>query len=492
MTNHETDEDRTGRKRPTWCAGPWESFVFCGIAAIIIYQLFVPPIIGVADNGDYHRVMGPLGLEPTVTEWSDCYFDHVNRQYRFGSTLEAAFPTSQVLLGKAALAVSGAVAKGDHFDLTVLGGVNTAVYLLGIYLILLHFSSLSPAARIIGGVFLTLMATDVSNVSFFNSFYSESASLIFLTLMIGVFLTINRQARIRAWHILGFFFIAAFFVAAKPQNHPLAVPVVLIAGVWLWRKTRTVDLLAFAAGGLALLVFAGYLYSSVPDQIKYYNRWNVLFYSILADSPDPRADLSELDLEPDLAAYAGRSAFEEGVPVLEVGGDFNHADLTKFLMKHPLRFVSLASDCAQQIYVKIDPLNGHFEKSSGIPARQQSRDFSQWHKFQDAGLPHSLGWLAFLTIVLAGGVGFIIFRHGPAGSEGGLAWLAAGLGIMAAMEFGICVLGDGTYDIVKHLFLFQVLLDACFLVGVIWLAGRIGEVVQKLVKGPEKQSPAPK
>ena len=138
----------------------------------------------------------------------------------------------------------------------------------------------------------------------------------------------------------------------------------------------------------------------------------------------------------------------------------------------------------------MDPVNGHFEKSSGFPARQQSQGFSQWYQFQATALPHSLGWLIILTLVLAGGVGFIWYRHGLAGNEGGIAWLTAGLGMMAAMEFGICVLGDGTYDIVKHLFLFQVLLDACFLVGATWLAGLAGVNVRKLVKGPEDQRPA--
>ncbi len=165
--------------------------------------------------------------------------------------------------------------------------------------------------------------------------------------------------------------------------------------------------------------------------------------------------------------------------------DFTHTDLAKFLLKHPQRFLSLSAVCAEQIYVKMDPLNGHFEKSSGSPARAQSRTFSGWYRFLDDALPHSLGWLIFLAVILAGGVGYALFRYGPAGSEGGIAWLAGGLGLMAAMEFGICILGDGIYDIVKHLFLFQILLDACFLIGVTWLAGFAGRFLQKLVKGPQ-------
>jgi hypothetical protein len=456
----------------------WEFLVFFGIAAAIITQLFIPPVIGVADNGDYHRVMGPMGLEPTVTEWADCYFDHVNLQYREGPARAATFPTSQLLMGKAALAVDKWVVRGDTFSLTTLGGVNTAVYLIGLALILLHLRRLTPAARIVGGVFLFLMSTDVSNVSFFNSFYSESASLIFLVLLIGWFVAVNRAERIRVWHFLGYFLIAAAFVAAKPQNHPLAVPVVLIAGVWLWRAQHIAGRLVFAGGSILLLVFTANLYLAVPQHIKGFNCWNVLFYSILVDSPDPRADLTEFGLDPELAAFAGQGAFAEGVPLVEVAGKIHHSDLAAFFLRHPGRLLGLASACSKQIYVKLDPLNGHFEKSSGFAAREQSRSFSVWQQFQASALPRSIGWLVFLSALLIAGVGTVLFKHGIASSEGAVAWLAGGLGLMAAMEFGICVLGDGTYDIVKHLFLFQVLLDACFLAGAVWLADMATELAE--------------
>ena len=148
----------------------------------------------------------------------------------------------------------------------------------------MHLSGLKMVARIVGAIFLALISTDVSNVSFFNSFYSESASLVFFTLLVGLFLTFNRRERIRAWQILLFLAAGGAFVAAKPQNHPLVVPLVLIVAVWLWRRPRWVNAVAFVGGGFALVLLTADLYGSVSPVIKRYNCWNVLFYSVLADS----------------------------------------------------------------------------------------------------------------------------------------------------------------------------------------------------------------
>lgn len=41
----------------------------------------------------------------------------------------------------------------------------------------------------------------------------------------------------------------------------------------------------------------------------------------------------------------------------------------------------------------------------------------------------------------------------------------------AGMEFGICVVGDGLYDIVKHLYMFQLLFDVCLFAAIAWTLG---------------------
>ena len=95
-------------------------------------------------------------------------------------------------------------------------------------------------------------------------------------------------------------------------------------------------------------------------------------------------------------------------------------------------------------------------------------------------MPRSLVWLgAFLGGVLVAGLREA-GRHGARTVAGGTACLVAALALAAGMEFGICVVGDGLYDIVKHLYLFQLLYDACLFAALAWAAGRIAALLPRL------------
>ncbi|MGD0201325.1 MAG: hypothetical protein ABSD27_11305 [Bryobacteraceae bacterium] len=48
------------------------------VVLIIVYQLLIPLAIGLADNYDYSRIMGPLGLEYTASSRDERYFNYFN------------------------------------------------------------------------------------------------------------------------------------------------------------------------------------------------------------------------------------------------------------------------------------------------------------------------------------------------------------------------------------------------------------------------------
>ena len=52
-----------------------------GLALAI--QLFVPPIVGLADNGDFSRVASPLGIFPPEELGDSAFFSWIVPQYRF-------------------------------------------------------------------------------------------------------------------------------------------------------------------------------------------------------------------------------------------------------------------------------------------------------------------------------------------------------------------------------------------------------------------------
>ena len=67
-------------------------------------------------------------------------------------------------------------------------------------------------------------------------------------------------------------------------------------------------------------------------------------------------------------------------------------------------------------------------------------------------------------------------KRGVSSPTGRTALLVAGVAIMAAVQFGICVALEGLKDLIKHLYLFQVLFDVCFLAALAYLAGRLAGI----------------
>jgi len=93
------------------------------VAAILVYQLFIPPSIGMADNGDFSRIMGAVGLEYSTDNLADRHFNHFVPKYKFGSSGEwdALDWTSENLLVLGAMAVNRLGGKTGMFDVRALG-----------------------------------------------------------------------------------------------------------------------------------------------------------------------------------------------------------------------------------------------------------------------------------------------------------------------------------------------------------------------------------
>jgi hypothetical protein len=459
---------------------PPEAVVFLLVTVVLVRQLLLPPLVGLADNGDFHRVIGPLGLEHRATEWSERYFGWLGRDYVPGPTAPVQLLSSQLLLSGAAVGLGRLLPGDGRFDIRLQGALNLVLYLLGLALILRAARTFAgPARAVINGALL-LAATDVAYVAPLNSFYAEAATLVFLALLLGCALLALRDGRASRLAVPVYLATAALFVAAKPQNYFLSIPLAALALVMLPRARGRLSRSAIVAGAVTLVALGLFLHTRVPSILRMPNLWNNVFTTILADSPDPRADLAEFRLDPALARFAGVPAFTDSIPIEAATAGFGFGDVLRFHLRHPGRFVRISSACARNAFVWRDPRIGNYPRAAGRPTGTLTTDFAGWSRLEAALMPRSLPWLVvFLGGVLVAGL-IEAGRHGTRTAAGGTACLVAALALAAGMEFGICVVGDGYYDIVKHLYLFQLLYDACLFAALAWAAGRLATLLPRL------------
>src|SRR5258708_5912051 len=99
-------------------------------AAAVVFQCFVPPAVGLADNGDFPKIAGrfsvgnPLFAKDFV-KFADLKYV-VDSKYHWDSP----FYSSEVLLFAAAFGLDSIRGKPEAFDLRLLGAVHAAIFLL--------------------------------------------------------------------------------------------------------------------------------------------------------------------------------------------------------------------------------------------------------------------------------------------------------------------------------------------------------------------------
>ncbi len=416
------------------------------IAAVVTYQVFCEPIVGTADNRDYWRVMNQLGVgykdSPDPT-----YFSHIQREFVIVPKEEVKYLTSQVLLGRVAVLVNDVVSKDGDFDICVMGLVNSVAYLGAIAIFLSAIRKRKPWIRVCVGIASALMFTDVRLVAYFNSFYCESAQLIFLVATVGLVLLAADEGRARHKRLIfyvAFLISAVLFLFAKTQDLVFSFPIAVIA-FWLLpsgaprRFTRS----AIAAAFVVL-----FIWGMKSDAYAVTHRVNVdvtLDEEILPHSKDPRSDLEELGDGDRVNVTFGRIAM--------------------FYAHHPIRWWKVAKRRLHEAFTRTP--YGNFER----PLRGESKAFDGFSNWKNRHYPRSLRFWIFRYCrlprvardeVALGG------RKDRAVALVNVMWVVG-----CVLEF-IAVITFEANGTEKHFFIFNVLVDLVIVLSLLEIDDVVG------------------
>jgi hypothetical protein len=446
------------------------AFAVGGLAA---WQLFHQPIIGIADNRDFQRVMAQVGLryreslETTVFKWIQLRFD-------VGAPRPVGYLTSEVLLARLALPVSRALFGRGAFDLRALGAVQLALYVPAVALFVAVHRQRRRLAQLLVAALALLLLADVKLVAYFNSFYSESASLIFGLWAMGLALILCGLRRgAGAWVAYAAFVAATvLFALAKSQNLAFVPAPALLAALLFPELPARPSGLAARARWLALLpalallalpawtLGSGAYGSSTRENVRVQ-----LDEEIFPHSPTPNLDRWELDVH---------------------GRDYSRvtfATLARFHLRHPGRWWAMAERAAGDAFYCIP--YGNFERSTGRPPFAVDDRIAIWGELQRRYAPRWLPLLIALTLALAALWGWQARTAADAVRRRralvALAWLAG-----CVAEFIVTITFEANGN-AKHLFIFDVIIYLLVILAVADLA----ELAQAARKPPSTAMGAP-
>jgi len=441
-------------------------------AAAVLFQAFLPPPVGLANNGDFPKIIGQFDLgnpsaDKDVFRFADTRYVS-DPKYHY----ESRFYSSELLLFAAALGLNSVSFNPDFFDLRVMGAVHAAVFLLAFYRLLPLVRPFRPVRRGVLLFIILLVFTDVMYVSYFNSFYMDTAALLFLFLSVVSFLRALRWRKAADRWL--FVVSSALVITSKTQHYPLGLPVALLLawkgglltpGRGRWFRTLAV---------ISVLMATAFSYRlGTPSYYPALGTYTVIFFELLPKSQNVASDLKELGLEDSYQRYVGTHAYSPNAGMRDprfeedYRRNSSYAHLAWFFAKHPMRALEVTfsrlNDAGRQ-----RPRVGNFDRRTGFPEGAQSRTLAVWSGLK-ARIFTGHGWLYLLyAVALALAVtGFAIARKGslPMGIPAAVATLAA----MTLIELAVASFADAL-DPERHFSLFSALTDLLLICG-ICLAG---------------------
>jgi hypothetical protein len=468
--------------------------VLAVVGQLLLFWLYLTPVVGMADSGDFERVLAPNGLAHVSKEFGQKYFAYFNLRYGIVPLPQEApvYLTSTALAMRLARAIS--VYSGENLlDIRLLASMHAAALLLALALLLVASRPLGRPTRWVLAAGLVVVLTDPGLIAYFNSFYSEGTAAMALLLVIAFGLVaMQPEARWPRLALTASFAAMAVLVTAKPM-YALLAPVLLVFGLYVaWQMAAPRRFLVAALLGLAVSGIGTWYLRQVPPNYNSLLPFVAVFMEILPNSPDPARDLEDLGLLPGDAAYINANPYTEGSPLYDpafverfsaVADNFT---LARFYLRRPARLYGLLTRCAKRAFdTRVDYL-GYYEVSSGRPG--YSKPFAPWSVLRETLVPRSV---PFVGLFLASGaVAFPLLRGRTRGRR--VAAVYTLLVAVAAVQLAVAILlGGGEPDVGKHLFLFNVAFDLALVllaVGACWAwrrsAGRWATVERQTLPSP--------
>lgn len=458
--------------------------VVAAAAVILTWQLFIPPIVGLADQGDFARILGRFGY---TAEHRSATIAFVAPKYISDPSSRRPGweqPSSEYLFVACAILLNKIISRDGKLDIVVIGVVHALAF-LGAFARLLMVTKqyrVSPYLWVVGLIVLT----DVGYATYWNSFYAEPASCIFFLLLAAESIAICNSPRVSAGQLALWSLWAILWILAKAQNAPLGLLLTLFSVRLRWwtkeRAARQLAVLGSVLIGAAMLINI----ITIPPGVRFADSYNQMFLAILPESRNPSADLNALGVQPDLVKYSGTGAWSPGSGFQQmvasglIGNRINHAAIARFYLQHPTRIWRRAKTLLPIAFSLRPEWCGNFERSAGRAPGARASAFTLWSGFHEQVL-RRIGKLILILLFASPLITVAAWIYLPTRRRH--IELFGLLSACCLAAFLTAALGDA-WDNVKHLYLFNLMLDACLIFGA-------GFVISLKAKGSPSSSAAP-
>ena len=456
------------------------TFVF--IIVIGMYILLVKPIIGVADNGDFYRIISQNNLYHLSQNDEDIMFGYFNREYGIykyaNETTSTLFSTQSIFI-KLAIYISKIFNNNNIFDIRFLSMILLLLHGIAAYLLVKVFTRdiKSQKFKYIIAILYIFIFCDIGYIAYFNSFYGEGIMIACFLLSVGILLYIIKFNKLNLVNLILFSIFSLLLFGSKQQLAPIGVlAAMLIIRLGSITKIKNIKIISIVIGVLFILSSA-LLYKSIKGDFDYMNRFHAITRGALMKGQNPEKVLKDFGIDSSYSLLKGTNFYEK-VPSInpnderlknEFYKNYSIQSVFIYYLRNPKQFISTLKLGIENAYTIRPEAMGNYEKSEGKAYGDKSYFFSGWSSIKDTILFKTSGFMILFLIIYFSYSFKRYKKNSYTKDSNGCMFEEAYLYIFLTgfSQIVISVVGAGDADIAKHEFLYNLSFDLMIIMLVV-------------------------
>lgn len=443
-----------------------------GVFLITAIALFVPPYIGMADNGDYFRVLYSNGLYFNAPDYDSQYLGYFVKEcgiFQYYNENGATLSLSQSLFIRLAVWINKLV---DHqvFDIRVQTAIFTILYTIAVYLFIECITWKTPAKYAYPIALIAIFIFgDTAYTAFFSSFFSESIVLIMMMFMFASGLLLYRNRYNDYFLLAVFVFSGLLLTTSKQQNAPVGTIIAVTGIILIFIRKEKIFRILMASSLVSLLLAGLGTYFLIPKEFVNINKYHAMTRGVMMEAPDPEIALRNFGINRQFAVL-DRSIYYDPYTTVDVDSEIlekhfysqsGFGSILGYYITHPGQAGKMLDMAAKNAFTIRPPAMGNYEKSAGKSFGAQTKFFSGYSMIKQALAPKTFGFVVIWICLVVGlympsFISAIKTRHKRHVLRLPLIVTMILIGLSGVM---VSIIGAGDADLSKHEFLFTAAFD---------------------------------
>lgn len=350
------------------------------IAITASITLFVPPYLGLSNDGSFAAVLADTGLSRLDPSDTSAFFNYYERVYNVGSS---ALPTGTTPLVQRML-------------------VRTAVVI----------DELVTHDGLFIAVFAVLIFGDTAMITRFASFYTQPIELILMVALANCVLQIPDSLN-RFLPQIGL--AGAVILMMAVNQYCALMGVVFSVAYWMLMRHKG-DALHKGLYSLLAVLLCVVSVMQTGDMVNNQTvneKYDQMTRGVLFEATDPEKALAQFGIEARYSVLTDTYSTQSYPVVLPESGaldegfldQYTTSDVTLYYLRHPIQLLGLFEVGVRNAFFTRTDYSGNYEQSSGMPARAKALFLSIWSTFKERSAPQTAASLLLLVVA------FLFFRR---------------------------------------------------------------------------------